>query len=58
MNQYKVAGAQGSGIPMSSGLYIRKEDRLLLWTDEKPLAYEERLEELLKKPGAENSTSS
>lgn len=56
MNQYKVPGALGSGIPMSSGLYIRKEDRLLLWTDEKPYAYDERIEELLKKPGADTST--
>jgi hypothetical protein len=56
MNQYKVPGAQGSGIPMSSGVYIRRNDRLLLWTDEKPFGYEERIQELLKKPGAEVTT--
>ncbi|GAX43446.1 hypothetical protein NIES4075_44590 [Tolypothrix sp. NIES-4075] len=56
MNQYKVPGALGSGIPMSSGSYIRKEDRLLLWTDEEPFGYSERINELLKKPGADTST--
>jgi hypothetical protein len=56
MNQYKVPGAQGSGIPMTSGLYIRRNDRITLWTDEKPFGYEERIAELLKKPGAEVTT--
>jgi hypothetical protein len=55
MNQYKVPGALGSGIPMASGMYIRRNDRLLLWTDEKPSGFEERIQELLKKPGAEKT---
>lgn len=53
MNQYKVPGARGSGVPLSSGLYNRRNDKILLWTSQKPLGTDERINELLLKPGAE-----
>jgi hypothetical protein len=57
LNQYKVPGALGSGVPFASGNYIRKKDRINLWTTEEPDGYKERIQELLKKPGAENETT-
>lgn len=53
MNQYKVPGGRGSGIPLSSGLYNRKKDKILLWPDEKPFGTDELIQDLLTKPGAE-----
>ena len=53
MNQYKVAGGRGSGVPLSTGLHNRKNDKILLWTTEKPTGTDERIRELLLKPGAE-----
>lgn len=57
MNQYRVPGGRGSGIPMSDGMYNRKNDKILLWTDEEPYGTAERIVELLKKPGADTSTN-
>lgn len=54
MNQYKIAGAQGSGISMLDGTYNRKNDKIYLWTDTEPPGTEARIAELLLKPGAEN----
>ncbi|MEC4888292.1 MAG: hypothetical protein SAL70_44355, partial [Scytonema sp. PMC 1070.18] len=56
LNQYKSAGARGSGIPMSDGIYKRRQDKIDLWTETKPEAYEQRIQELLKKPGLEEET--
>ena len=53
-NQYRVAGGRGSGVPMNDGIYKRKNDKIDLWVTEKPEGFEERIIELLKKPGAEN----
>jgi hypothetical protein len=53
MNQYKVAGAQGSGISLLDGKYNRKNDKIYLWTDTEPLGTSERIAELLTRPGAE-----
>ncbi len=52
MNQYKIAGGQGSGIPLSSGVYNRKNDKIMLWLDEEPYGTAERIAELLTRPGA------
>lgn len=54
MNQYKVAGSRGSGIPLSDGIYNRKNDKIILYTNEKPLGTDERIAELLTMPGAQN----
>ncbi|UYD38977.1 hypothetical protein [Tolypothrix sp. PCC 7601] len=54
MNQYKVSGAFGSGIPLSDGIYNRKNDKIYLWTDTEPLGTSERIAELLTRPGAED----
>lgn len=56
MNQYKIAGGQGSGIPMTSGLYNRKDDKFLLWVEEEPIGYTERINEILQRPGADTSS--
>lgn len=56
MNQYRVAGGRGSGVPMSDGIYKRRNERILLWTDTKPLGTDELIQELLKKPGAEQGS--
>lgn len=53
MNQYKIPGARGSGVPLSTGLYNRKNDKILLWPEEKPIGTDERISELLLKPGNE-----
>jgi hypothetical protein len=57
LNQYQIPGAAGSGIPINGKRYIRKNDRIDLWVEAKPLDFEERILELLKKPGAENVTT-
>ncbi|MBD2571352.1 hypothetical protein [Anabaena lutea] len=51
MNQYRVPGGRKGGIPMSDGTYNRKNDKILLWTDQKPIGTDERIADLLKKPG-------
>jgi hypothetical protein len=51
MNQYRVPGGRKGGIPMSDGTYNRKNDKILLWTDQKPFGTDERITDLLKKPG-------
>lgn len=53
-NQYQVPGAIGSGIPINGKRYIRKDERVDLWTDNKPYNYEAIILELLKKPGADS----
>lgn len=53
LNQYRVPGAVGSGIPINGKRYIRKDERIDLWTSQKPINFEEIIIELLKKPGAE-----
>jgi hypothetical protein len=55
MNQYKVAGAQGSAVNLSDGLYNRKDDKILLYPDTEPLGTAARIAELLLKPGAEET---
>ncbi|MBD2303766.1 hypothetical protein [Nostoc sp. FACHB-190] len=55
LNQYRVPGAAGSGIPINGKRYIRKDERIDLWTDTKPINFEEIILELLKKPGADTS---
>lgn len=55
MNQYRVPGAPSSGIPINGKRYIRKKDRIDLWTTEKPDDFEARIVELLKKPGADTN---
>lgn len=55
MNQYKVPGALGSGVPLSSGNYIRKHDRINLWTETEPEDFSDRILELLRRPGAEDN---
>jgi hypothetical protein len=57
LNQYQIPGAPGSGIPINGKRYIRKNDRIDLWTETKPLDFNERIVELLKKPGAQNETT-
>jgi hypothetical protein len=54
MNQYQVAGAQGSGVPINGKRYIRKDERIDLWVDAEPPNYDQIILELLKKPGAED----
>ncbi len=53
MNQYKVAGARGSAIPLSDGMYNRRSDRIDLWSEKEPPFTKELITDLLKKPGAE-----
>jgi hypothetical protein len=55
MNQYRIPGGQGSGIPMSDGTYNRKNDKILLWTDEEPYGTAERIADLLLSPGAQST---
>ncbi|AKG21495.1 hypothetical protein [Calothrix sp. 336/3] len=55
MNQYKVPGARGSGAPLNDGLYKRKFERLALWTEQKPINFEESIQELMRRPGAEQT---
>ncbi|MCC5641212.1 hypothetical protein LC593_36500 [Nostoc sp. CHAB 5844] len=57
LNQYRVPGAAGSGIPINGKKYIRKDERIDLWTETKPINFEEIILELLKKPGADNQTN-
>jgi hypothetical protein len=56
MNQYQVPGGRGSSIRFNDGEYRRRQDKILLWTDEKPFGTDELIQELLKKPGAEQET--
>ncbi|OKH47299.1 hypothetical protein NIES2101_23970 [Calothrix sp. HK-06] len=56
LNQYQVPGANGSGIPINGKRYIRKRDRIDLWTSTKPDDFNEIVLEMLKKPGAETTT--
>lgn len=53
-NQYQVAGALGSAIPINGKRYRRKEERVDLWLEQEPFNYSEIIQELLKKPGAED----
>jgi hypothetical protein len=55
MNQYQSPGARGSGIPINGKRYIRKKDRLDLWTNTKPNDFQEVILEMLKKPGADQN---
>ncbi|MBD2365181.1 hypothetical protein H6G36_29190 [Anabaena minutissima FACHB-250] len=57
MNQYQIPGALGSGIPINGKRYIRKDERIDLWTDLRPDDFNEIILELLKRPGAENETT-
>ncbi|ARV60604.1 hypothetical protein BZZ01_20040 [Nostocales cyanobacterium HT-58-2] len=56
MNQYQVPGARGSSIRLNGGEYMRRQDKILLWTEEKPFGTDELIAELLRKPGAEEHT--
>lgn len=56
MNQYQVPGARDSSIRLNNGNYARRQDRILLWTDEKPFGTDELIQELLRKPGAQQNT--
>jgi hypothetical protein len=53
-NQYQIAGALNSGIPINGKRYQRKEERIDLWTEVEPFNYDAIIQELLKKPGAED----
>lgn len=53
MNQYQIPGAPNSGIPINGKRYARKREKIDLWLDEKPYDFEERIAEMLKKPGVE-----
>ncbi|MBE9208838.1 hypothetical protein IQ244_20285 [Nostoc sp. LEGE 06077] len=57
LNQYQVPGAPGSSIPITGKRYMRRTDRIDLWVDTKPYDFNERILELLKKPGAEQETT-
>lgn len=57
LNQYQIPGAPGSGIPINGKRYIRKTDRIDLWVETKPIDFEARIVELLKKPGAQTTTT-
>lgn len=57
LNQYQVPGAPGSSIPINGKRYMRRTDRIDLWVETKPYDFDERILELLKKPGAEVQTT-
>lgn len=56
MNQYRVVGAQGSGATeLLNGPHKRKHDRINLWPATKPLGTDERIREMLLRPGADQA---
>jgi hypothetical protein len=56
MNQYQVPGGRDSALQFNSGNFVRRQDKILLWTDEEPFGTSELIQDLLKKPGAQQNT--
>ncbi|MDB9375750.1 hypothetical protein [Nodularia sphaerocarpa] len=47
-NQFQVPGAPGGSIPINGQRFIKKQERIDLWTDQEPLDFDLRIQELLR----------